>query len=136
VDIIPHNRLSSIFLKSVNRWEDFSLNLNWNYLVFRLQHRPIQLVALVPVGLSLLLWHLQQVFLVVKVSSIARPGQLTDLIWTPTVNCPGRTRKETSTINKTCRLCYKSNERPTGTKATNWMGRRWSLKIKVISIWL
>ena len=43
---------------------------------FRLHRRPIQLVVLVPVGLSLLWWHRQQVLLVVKVSSVAQPGQL------------------------------------------------------------
>ena len=35
------------------------------------------------------------------------------------------------TPNKTCRRCHKNDGRSTGTNITNWMGRRWNLKIKV-----
>ena len=55
------------------------------------------------------------------------------LVWTPTVNCPGRATEETSTPNKTCRR-GKDDERRTGMNATNWMGRLWNFKIKVIPI--
>ena len=41
--------------------------------------------------------------------------------------------EETST-NKTCRRCQQIDERPIATNITNWMGRRRSLKLKVISI--
>ena len=81
--------------------------------IFMFHRRPIQLVVFIPVVLS-------SFFL-----------QIT--IWTPTVNCPGRAAEETSTPNKTCRRC-KNEERPTKSNTTNWMGRRWNLKIKVIRI--
>ena len=43
-------------------------------------------------------------------------------------------RTDISATNKTCWWCYNNNKMPTGTNITNWMGRWWSLKIKVISI--
>ena len=57
----------------------------------------------------------------------------TSLIWTLAVIWPGRATEDTSTPNNTCRRC-RNNERPTGKNATNWKGRRWSLKIKVIPV--
>ena len=47
--------------------------------IFRFLRRPIPLIVLVPVGLSSLFWHLRQGLLVVEISSVTRPGQLTCL---------------------------------------------------------
>ena len=82
---------------------------------FRLHRHPIPLVVLVPVGLLSIFWHLRQVLFIVKVSSVAKPGQLTVGVQ----------------INKTCLRCQKIDERPTGTNTTNWVGQRWSLKLKI-----
>jgi hypothetical protein len=51
------------------------------------------------VGLSSLL-HLQRVLLDVEVSSVAQQLKKKSVIWTPTVNCPGRAIEETLTPNK------------------------------------
>ena len=48
-----------------------------NTFIFRLHRRPVQLVTFVPIGLSLPLYHRRQLLLIVEVSSVARPGQLT-----------------------------------------------------------
>ena len=39
-----------------------------------------------------------------------------------------------STPNKTCRRCHENDERPSGMNTTNWTGRWWNLKIKVIPV--
>ena len=76
--------------------------------ICRFHRRPIQLLVFVPVGISSIL-HLRK------------------------VNCPGRETEETSTPYKTCWKC-KNDKRPTETITSIWMGRRWNLKIKVITI--
>ena len=58
------------------------------------------------------------------------------MIWTPTVNSPGQAIEETSTTNKTCQRCHRTDKRPTGTNTSNWIWRRWSLRLKIISVLL
>ena len=48
------------------------------------------------------------------------------VIWTPNGQLPKLGDRRTLTA-KTCRRCYKSNERATGKNTTNWMGCRWNL---------
>ena len=55
----------------------------------------------------------------VKVSSVARPGQLTAGV--QITDCPGRVTEETSTPNKTCQRCHRNYERLTWTNTTNRM---------------
>ena len=57
-------------------------------------------------------------------------------IWTTTANSSGRAKWETSTTNKTCRRCHRSDDRSTRNNTNNWKGRRWSLKLKLISIFI
>ena len=49
-------------------------------------------------------------------------------------NWTGQVTEEISTPNKTCRRCHNNDERPKGTNTTNWMGRWWNLKVKLIPI--
>ena len=54
----------------------FQLESKLELLYFQVSPSSIQLVAFVPVGLSSVLRQLRQVLLGVKVSSVARSGQL------------------------------------------------------------
>ena len=56
------------------------------------------------------------------------------VIETPKVNCPSQETEETSKTKNSCRKCQLIDERPTGTNTTKWMGRRWSLTSKIISM--
>ena len=106
---VLHNTTFSMFLNSMFHGK-ISVRITF---IFRFHCRPIQLLVFVPVGLPSFLKEslkLQR--------STAQAG------------CQKKLRK----TNKTCRRFCKNEERPTGTNTTNWMGRRWSLKIKVITI--
>ena len=66
------------------------------------------------------------------VNSVSWSQAAFDWGWPSTVQA-GQT-EETSTPKKTCRRYRKNDERPTGANTNNWMGRRWSLKIKAIPV--
>ena len=144
MEYISKNHLKSGKLEVILRWvsklevEVWSyLKQNWNYLYF--------LVSLSSYSISCVeLRHRT----IKGVSDLNFEGQLPkpddrrnldtqqlreSVIWTSRVICPSRATEETSTPNNTSRRC-KNEERSTGTNTTNWMERRWSLKIKVIPI--
>ena len=74
----PISLLYATSLLSMEPWARIKIGITF---IFRLRHRPIQLVVFVLVGLSSFLLHRRQVLLGVEVSSVARPGLSFQLVW-------------------------------------------------------